>query len=278
MAEADAGGGARNRVVAGRVALDEERRGSGPSLVFLHGEDGLLFSADVLDALGEQFDVRAPELPGWGGSERPAHLHTVDDLSYVLLDYLEAIGRGPVTLVGTSFGAWVAASAAVKSTTLISALVLVAPVGIKVGGRETRDFVDLYAIPREQALAATYGAGPRPDLLALGPEDFVYLAQAQEAMVRYGFLPYRHDPSLIHRLHRIGVPTLVLWGDDDQFVRDPGGYAAAYAEAIGSNARCRELAGGHRLEEQDPAGVAGAVAALVGRSPVDAPVAAGAGR
>jgi pimeloyl-ACP methyl ester carboxylesterase len=256
--------------------------------VFLHGEDGLLFSADLLDALGGQFEVRAPELPGWGGSERPAHLHTVEDLSYVLLDYLEATGREPVTLVGASFGAWVAASAAVKSTALISALVLVAPVGIKVGDRETRDFVDLYAIPREQALAATYGAGPRPDLSALGPEDFVYLAQAQEAMVRYGFVPYRHDPSLVHRLHRIGVPTLVLWGRDDQFVRDPGTYAAAYAGAIGPNARCRELAGGHRLEEQDPTGVAGAVAGLVGTAgrgaapvgtpPVEAPVAAGAGR
>jgi pimeloyl-ACP methyl ester carboxylesterase len=278
MAEAEVRVRARNQVVVSGVALEEEHRGSGPPLVFLHGEDGLLFSADLLGALGEQFEVRAPELPGWGGLDRPAHLHTVEDLSYVVLDYLEATVRTPVTLVGASFGAWVAASAAVKNTALISALVLVAPVGIKVGDRETRDFVDLYAIPRHEALAATYGAGPRPDLAALGPEDFVYLAQAQEAMVRYGFLPYRHDPALIHRLHRIGVPTLVLWGNDDQFVRDPGGYAAAYAEAIGPNASCRELAGGHRLEEQDPTGVAGAVAALLGPSPVDAPVAAGAGR
>ena len=142
-------------------------------------------------------------------------------------------------MVGASFGAWVAASAAVKSTALISSLVLVAPVGIKVGDRDTRDFVDLYAIPRHEALAAIYGAGPRPDLAALGPEDFLYLAQAQEAMARYGFQPYLHDPALVHRLHRIGVPTLVLWGNDDQFVSGPRGVR-------------RHLRRGHRPERQPP--------------------------
>jgi len=252
-----------HKVAAGPVELDEVRNGSGSPLVYLHGEDGLLFSGPVRDALGASFTVRAPEHPGWGRSDRPWYVNTVDDLSYVYLDYLDATLDEPAPLIGTSFGAWLAAEVAVKSTAKISSLVLVAPVGIKVADRETRDFVDVYASTTEQVAAATYGDGARPDLRALAADEFFYLAEAQEAMARYGFRPYLHDPALVHRLHRIDVPTLVLWGADDRFVREPDTYAAAWATAIGSNAEVASLPGGHRLEEQSPAAVADAVTAFV---------------
>ncbi|HEX3947206.1 MAG TPA: alpha/beta fold hydrolase [Acidimicrobiales bacterium] len=262
-------------VTVGGVALEERRLGHGSPLVYLHGEDGLLFSSPLLGSLAERFEVRAPVHPGWGRSERPKHLRTVEDLSYLYLDYLEATLERPAPMVAASFGAWLAASTATKSTSLISALVLICPVGIKVSDHQTRDFVDTYAIGHQEVDRAYYGDGPRPDLTALAPGDFEDLAQAQEAMARFGFKPYLHDPGLVHRLHRIDVPTLVLWGADDLFVQDPAAYAKAYGEAIGDNARTRELPGGHRLEEQAPAAVAEAVADFLGAS---APATTGAAR
>jgi pimeloyl-ACP methyl ester carboxylesterase len=251
-------------VQAGPVAIGETRVGAGPSLVYLHGEDGLLFAGDLLSALGEQFSVRAPQHPRWApGIPCPRYLSTIDDLSYVYLDYLESVLDAPAVVVGTSIGAWLAAAVATKSTTMISALVLVSPVGIKVSDRETRDFVDIYAAKRQEVDLANYGGGPRPDLLALEQDDFLTLALAQEAVSRYTFDPYLYDPKLIHRLRRIEVPTLILWGADDGLALDPGGYAAAYAEAIGDNAATLALDGAHRLDEQRPREIADAVGSFL---------------
>jgi len=244
--------------------LDEQREGEGAPLVFLHGDDGLLFTSEFLGALGAQFEVRAPTHPGWGASECPPHLLTVEDLSYVYLHYLEATLERPAPVVASSFGAWLAAAIATKNTARISSLVLVCPLGIKISDRETRDFVDTYVVSRQEAERAYYGDGPRPDLLALGPDDFEYMARAEEAMARFGFRPYLHDRALVHRLHRIDVPTLIVWGTEDVFVQDPSAYASAFAAAIGPNARTLALPGGHRLEEQHPQELVDAIVEHVG--------------
>ncbi len=57
-------------------------------------------------------------------------------------------------VVGVSFGGWIAAEIAIKSTARISHLVLANAVGIKVGDRETRDIVDIFAMPESEFVAA----------------------------------------------------------------------------------------------------------------------------
>ena len=78
------------------------------------------------------------------------------------------------------------------------------------------------------------------------------IARNREATALYGWDPYLHDPKLKHRLHRIDVPTLLLWGADDRFVT-PGSYGAAYQSLI-SGARLDTITGaGHfpHLERPD---------------------------
>ena len=74
-----------------------------------------------------------------------ARVRTIDDLAYFYLDLIDQIDHDTV-VVGVSLGAWIAAEIAVKSTRRISHLVLANAVGIKVGGRETRDIADIFAI------------------------------------------------------------------------------------------------------------------------------------
>ena len=232
--------------------LDVTSLGSGPPLVFLHGEDGLLFNRPLLDRLAERFTVLAPAHPGWGGSPRPPAVTTIDDIAYLYLDFLAALAS-PVTVVGVSVGAWIAAEAATMNTTNIAALVLAAPVGIKLGGREDRAFVDLYAVSQAEIAHALYGDTSRAkDLKSLDDDGFLELAKAEEAVARYVWQPYMHNPKLPHRLHRIDVPTLVVGGDADRFVLEDG-YVNAWAELIGDNASAVTIGGaGHRLDEEAP--------------------------
>jgi len=130
------------RVRVGGADLQVRRLGQGPPLVFLHAEDGLRFSGPFLARLAEHFEVIAPTHPAWAGSTRPPHIRTLDDVAYLYLDLLDAIGA-PVALVGASIGGWLAAEVATKSQEGLSCVVLVSPLGMKIGGRSDRTFVDL---------------------------------------------------------------------------------------------------------------------------------------
>jgi pimeloyl-ACP methyl ester carboxylesterase len=176
--------------------------------------------------------VLAPVHPGFGHSEQPKSFDTVDDLAYFYLDLLEHLNLRQVTDVGVSFGGWIAAEIAIKSTERLSHLVLANAVGIKVGDRETRDIVDIYAIPESEYVQLAYF---NPDV---GTHDYKTMPDARvlaaarnrEATARYAWSPYMHDPKLRGRLRRIDIPTLVLWGASDRLVSES--YGRAYCAAI----------------------------------------------
>ena len=86
----------------------------------------------------------------------------------------------------------------------------------------------------------------------MNPEIALEIARAEEAVARYCWSPYMHDPGLRHRLRRITAPTLVLSGTNDRFVLRPD-YFETYAELIGHGAAHRRIEhAGHSLEEERP--------------------------
>jgi pimeloyl-ACP methyl ester carboxylesterase len=105
-------------------------------------------------------------------------------------------------------------------------------VGIKVGDRNTRDIADIFAIPEKEFNERAYAdpAHGARDYKAL-PDDVVRAAaRNREATARYAWSPYMHDPKLKSRLHRIRIPTLILWGSADRIASEA--YGRAYAAAI----------------------------------------------
>lgn len=245
------------------VPVEVHERGAGPHVVYVHGEDALLFAAPVLHGLAAHAHVHAPVLPGWGDLPRPPHCTGIDDLAIVVLDLVRAIGE-PCVLVGASLGGWVVAEALVRDTSLVQAAVLVAPVGIKVGGRAERDFVDLFAVSDADATASVYAGAPLVDRSCLNDAEVLELARAQESVARYAWKPYLHDPKLRGRLSRVRVPVRVLYGTEDRFVREAGAYYAAYAEAFSPAARLVAVRrAGHRVEEERPDAVVDEVARVL---------------
>jgi pimeloyl-ACP methyl ester carboxylesterase len=224
------------------VRLEVVERGQGQPILWLHGEDGLDPGAQFLDLLGAHGNVLAPSHPGFGHSPDVASIDTVDDLSYLYLDLLADRNLRDVTVVGSSLGGWIAAEMAVKCSDRFSGLVLVAPLGIKVGDRETRDIPDIFALRRRVTrLQYRDPAGVAADHATLGRP--AHGIRAPRATALYAWEPYFHNPKLRQRLHRITVPTLLLWGADDRFV-SASYYGAAYQRAIP----------GARLETIDRAG------------------------
>ena len=194
--------------------------GAGRPLLLLHPGDGFDARAPYVAALASRYRVIAPSCPGFGRSERPKHMRTVDQLSYFYLDLIAALNLDELIVVGMSFGGWIATEIAVKNTTRISALCLVDTVGVKFSDPMTRDILDLLSWPQyeqaqwiyhdEKLRSQTYGH--------LSDEVAVMLARNHESFGLFGWSPTLHSRHLQHRLHRIDVPTQLIWGAQDRVV------------------------------------------------------------
>jgi pimeloyl-ACP methyl ester carboxylesterase len=244
------------------IKVEAIEKGRGRPLLFLHPGIGLDRNAPIIDKLAEHARVIAPSHPGFGHSEQPKSFTTIDDLAYFYLDLLDELDVRDTIVVGVSLGAWIAAEIAIKSTARISHLILANAVGIKVGARDTRDIVDIFAItePELNKLAYFDPKLAERDYKAMAEDDVRIVARNREASARYGWSPYMHDPKLKGRLHRIRIPTLFLWGTADRILTED--YGRAYCSAIpGARFETIERAG-HYPHIEQPDGFTRAVFAF----------------
>jgi pimeloyl-ACP methyl ester carboxylesterase len=251
-------------LVVGGTRIDMLERGSGRPLLFLHAENGIEPALAAIEELAKAAHVIAPTHPGFGRSELPSGVRTIDDLSYFYLDFLDQLDIDDLTVIGVSLGAWIAAEIAVKSTARMSRLVMANAVGIKVGDRETRDIADIFAVTDPEYLEMTYydqNIGKR-DYKALPDAEVLAAARAREATARFAWNPYFHDPRLKSRLHRIRIPTLFLWGTHDRMLSEA--YGRAYCAMI-EGARFEPIErAGHFPHQEQPQVFAERVLAFAG--------------
>jgi pimeloyl-ACP methyl ester carboxylesterase len=244
--------------------IDLVDRGNGPPLFFLHAENGIEPATAAIAELAKRARVIAPTHPGFGRSELPKGMRTVDDLSYFYLDLLDRLDLRDLTVVGVSFGAWVAAEIAVKTTARMTRLVMANAVGVKVGDRETRDILDVFALTEKEYLDIAYcdpKAGQR-DYKSLPDAEVLAAARAREATARFAWNPYFHNPRLKSRLHRVRIPTLFLWGAHDRMLSEA--YGRAYCAMIpGARFELIERAG-HFPDQEQPKVFADKVMAFAG--------------
>jgi pimeloyl-ACP methyl ester carboxylesterase len=242
--------GNAERMTVNGIELEVLRRGQGSPIVLLHGMDTVSPTAPYLDLLGRHVEIIAPSGPGFGNSLRPTDFDTIYDLTHLYLALLDQLPYEKVTLMGLSFGGWLAAEVAVASCHRIANLILVDPVGIKIGGREDRDILDVFNThPAEVRRKSWHEPAKAPDYDAMTDEELVIHAKNWEALCLYAWHPYMYNPQLKHWLGRISAPSLVLWGDHDGVVSPD--YGRAYAKLIhGAEFALIEGAGHHPEEEQ----------------------------
>jgi pimeloyl-ACP methyl ester carboxylesterase len=265
----------------GSFELEVLRRGGGRPeagpILLVHGINPIAPSAPFLDLLAAHGEIVAPSHPGFGNSPRPEDFDTMYDLVRLYLSVLDAIPGERLTMIGFSFGGWIAAEVAVCGHKKLDRLVLVDPVGVKLGGREERDIVHFFNTAPEELLrcawhdpsrlpAGAYGLGWHSALDAIGDAEIVALARNWDALCLYAWRPHMYNPQLKGWLHRIAVPTLVLWGESDRIVTPD--YGRAYSGLIpGARFEIIAAAGHHPELEQPHAFVDRVVGFLDERAP-----------
>ncbi len=208
--------------------------GNGPPLLYLHGAGGPAPWSPFFVELAKSFRVIAPDHPGFGRSGEPSWLAGIDDLAYFYLDFLAAQGLDRVHLVGHSMGGWIAMEAAVRSTARLKSLTLLDPAGIYVKGHP---MADIFITPpaeilgkllyvdkglAEQALAEL--ASPKTEA------EIDALIRNRTSAALLCWQPRLYNPKLAKWLHRIDVPTHLVWGDSDRII--PPAYAETLRAAI----------------------------------------------
>ncbi len=242
------------------------RGGRGPKLIFLHGAGGWPAWLPFFERLSQHYEVLVPEHPGFGASDDPKWIRNVPDLAMYYLDLLDATYTAPVHVIGHSLGGWTAAEAAVRNCSRIKSLTLLAPAGIRVKGTPPGD--TFIWSPEEaahnrfhdQALAeAALNAPP------LTEQEMDELMQTQLAAVKFGWEPRWFNPDLEKWLHRITVPTHVVWGKDDMIL--PSAYAPLWGERVkGAQVTVLEACG-HSPHIEKAAPVTDKVLAFLDRVP-----------
>src|SRR5260370_543147 len=111
------------------------RRGKGRPVLFLHPHIGMHGSGPFIERLARHAQVIAPSHPGFGHSELPGGMASVDDLSYFYLDLIEQLDLRDLVVVGASFGGWIAAGIATKTCDRLARLLVVGGGRRQVGGR-----------------------------------------------------------------------------------------------------------------------------------------------
>jgi len=221
----------------GQINVRVRIAGEGPSVVYFHPAGGLYWD-EFLNDLAKSHTVYAPELPGTTPGD-PYAIHKVATYTELLLIYEEVLRKLDLqgcVAIGQSMGGMIACDLAAYFQTLFSHLICLAPCGL---WREDAPIgiADLYATAPEKIPGFLF-----KDPSIAGAQAMFALPEAPEEVpthVAHGvwslgcagkFLWPVPDHGLRSRMHRISIPTLVLWGRDDQVV--PSVYAEDFGTGI----------------------------------------------
>lgn len=232
--------------------------GTGTPAVILHHSWGSPGWLPFHDELASGHQVLVPDMPGWGGSERPVWAREPRDIAIIVGHLLAALELEGVTLVGLGFGGYVAAELATMNPSRLNALVLVGAAGLQPEDGEILDQMMLSHRKyieesfRDESFYTDY-VGEEP------PEDVRDLWDlSREMTARVAWKPYMFNRRLAPLLGDMRVPTLLVWGEKDKVV--PLACAKQFEAAI-PNATLTVLYGaGHVVELEEPQQLASLIA------------------
>jgi pimeloyl-ACP methyl ester carboxylesterase len=261
--------------------------GSGPPVVLLHdalaSHETFLQTAAHLTgergAEGASFRVIAPDLPGFGASEKPdpqRYAYGWDAFADSVADMIAGLGLGRVHVVGHAMGGGVALALAARHRSLVHKLVLVDALVYEIdehyldragriplaGGLLWRQLMG-HALFRAYVEGSVYAGSTK---VPAGRVDAFFASfddpaarQAAHATV----VAKADTRPLVARLPRVIAESLVVWGRDDR--RAPVEHGRRLARAL--KGRFEVLECGRCPPDEEPAAFAAVVASFLHSTP-----------
>ena len=203
--------------------------GQGPLIVLVHGFTGSKENwLPVMRELAKTHHVLAPDLPGWGESERQAGANYGPSAQAErLADFLKAQPEKPQLLVGHSMGGQIVGLLAARHPELVNRILLMSSAGVKFEenefGREVLAGRNPFEVTSRAELHRYLGIVfsdppfvPWPADEALVRRRRLDVAFEQKVLDSIGRGPEAF--SLESELDRIRAPVLLLWCRDDRVI------------------------------------------------------------
>jgi pimeloyl-ACP methyl ester carboxylesterase len=269
----------------GTLRVHHMHGGRGPAVLFVHGlgSSGYMEWRHNLEPVAMRHRVFAPDLPGYGRTDKPRARYTVPYFARFVERYMDDRGLRAAAIVGASLGGRVALELALERPGLVRKLVLVNTLGLgRPQVKASQMAYGLVSIPRvgEAAMkfargvlrwappnvirrfAARY-AGQSADLERTMDDEYLadlremyaaeefhsaYLSTVRALIQPRALLGGHHDVT--KRLGELKIPVQLIWGADDPL------FPLAHAErALSLIARC-DLAvmqgAGHTPQAEKP--------------------------
>jgi pimeloyl-ACP methyl ester carboxylesterase len=215
-----------------------------PPLIFLHNFGGGASAYEwskVYPAFATTYRIIAPDLIGWGQSAHPIRDYQVNDYLTTLTEFFSQVSDSPVPVVASSLTGALVIRLATERPELFKALFLICPSGFADFGQDAgrRLPLNIIRIPLLDNLIYTLGATnptavgnflvrflfAKPERVSTEMVE-AYLASAQQPNAEYAALAFLRgdlyfDLSLY--ISQLTVPTVIVWGEEAQFTREPLG-------------------------------------------------------
>jgi pimeloyl-ACP methyl ester carboxylesterase len=266
----------------GSLRVHHTHGGRGSPVLFIHGlgSSGYMEWRFNLEASADRHRVFAPDLPGFGRSEKPRARYGIPYFTRFIERYMEERGLRSAAVVGASLGGRIALELALESPRLVSKLVLVNALGL--GRPNVHVSYGLVTIPRVgealmnvargalrwapsqtiRRVAARY-AGSSSDLTRTMDDAYLdnlrelyaaegyhnaYLATVRSLVTPKAVFGGQHDMTT--RLNELKVPVQLIWGADDPLF--PVAHAAR-AHSLIERSRLTVIEGaGHTPQAERP--------------------------
>ncbi len=212
---------------AGPHRLHYVEAGSGPPLVLVHGlgSNATQDWGRLIVLLSRRFHVYAPDLPGFGESERPPTAdYSIPMQVEAVRAFMEAKGVRRARVAGISMGGWIVSRLAGEYPAMVERLVVVDAAGM----RPARpDIPAEVLLPRDvegvrRLVAAVRSNAPVPP--AFVARDILARRRREEWIVRRALESMAAGRDWLNgTLGRADMPILVVWGKQDRLI--PVAYA-----------------------------------------------------
>jgi pimeloyl-ACP methyl ester carboxylesterase len=231
----------------GSLRVHHTHGGRGSPVLFIHGlgSSGYIEWRFNLEATAERHRVYAPDLPGFGRTEKPRARYGIPYFTRFIERYMQARGLRSAAVVGASLGGRIALELALENPRRVSKLVLVNALGF--GRPNVHMSYGLVTIPRlgeavmrmardalhwapSQLIRQVAGrlAGASHDLKRTMDDAYLdnlrelyaaegyhdaYLATVRSLVTPKALFGGHHDVT--RRLNELQIPVQLIWGADD---------------------------------------------------------------